>query len=301
MPYRIKTSDTDLQAALQRIAAEQIDRALSEIDDADIPLTERVHQVRKRCKKLRGLIRLVRPVFAGYERENVALRDAARRLSGLRDTQTLIATYDAVCVQFADEIDRRAFGPIRGRLTRDAKAAAANPDLAAQVDAFRDVMQAVRARAPDWTLEDGGFDAIEAGLHKTYGRARTRMKRARSDGGDTAMHEWRKRVKYHWYHARLLTPVYPAMMAPWVAEADRLSDLLGDHHDLAVFEARLARTPDAFGDATSLAAFRALLGKRKAMLAERALATGRMLLAEDPDALVDRWTRYLSLWQAKTA
>ena len=301
MPYRIKTSDTDLQAALRRIAAEQIDRALSEIDDADIPLTERVHQVRKRCKKLRGLIRLVRPVFAGYERENVALRDAARRLSGLRDTQTLIATYDAVCVQFADEIDRRAFGPIRGRLTRDAKAAAANPDLAAQVDAFRDAMQAVRARASDWTLEDEGFDAIEAGLHKTYGRARKRMKHARSDGGDTAMHEWRKRVKYHWYHARLLTPVYPAMMAPWVAEADRLSDLLGDHHDLAVFEARLARTPDAFGDATSLAAFRALLGKRKAMLAERALATGRMLLAEDPDALVDRWTRYLSLWQAKTA
>ncbi|WP_299817707.1 CHAD domain-containing protein [uncultured Jannaschia sp.] len=301
MPFRIETHDDDLQAALRRIATEQIDRALREIEHPDLSLAERVHQARKRCKKLRGLIRLVRPVMGGYKRENAALRDAARRLSGMRDTQTLIATYDAVCEQFADEIDRRAFGPIRAKLTRDAKAAAADPELAVRCDAFRDAMQAVRARASVWTLEDEDFEAMAAGLRKTYSRARKRMKCARSDGGDATMHEWRKRVKYHWYHARLLSPVYPAMMAPWAEEADRLSDLLGDHHDLAVFEARLARTPEAFGDATSLAAFRALLGKRKAMLADRALVSGRMLLAEEPDALVGRWARYLSLWRAGTA
>ena len=77
MAYRIRTKDDDVEQAVRRIACEQIDRALAEIDDDGLDFARKVHQVRKRCKKLRGLVRLVRPALDAYGRENAAFRDAA--------------------------------------------------------------------------------------------------------------------------------------------------------------------------------------------------------------------------------
>ena len=290
--YRIKASDGDVQDAVRRIADEQLDRALREIERGERDFAERVHQVRKRCKKLRGLIRLVRPAFDGYAAENRAIRDAARRVSDLRDADTLIATYDAVAGHFADQIDRRAFAPIRARLTRDARGLRDDPTTPARIEDVRRALEAARERAATWTLDESGFAAVAGGLGKTYGRARARMRTARSNGEDEAMHAWRKRVKYHWYHARLLGDIFPAMLDAQAQVADDLSDLLGDHHDLVVLDARLREAPGDFGTATDLDAFRALLRERKDRLAAEAFGLGRLLLAERRGALVARWGRY---------
>jgi hypothetical protein len=53
-----------------------------------------VHQVRKLCKKLRGLIRLVRPEFDNFQKEDEFFRDAARELSYVRDAQSIIGLID---------------------------------------------------------------------------------------------------------------------------------------------------------------------------------------------------------------
>jgi CHAD domain-containing protein len=295
MPYRIKKSDADMAAAMRRIADEQIARALEESEDTRLDLSERVHQVRKRCKKLRGLVRLVRPAFDAYADENAAFRDAARLLSGVRDADTLIDTYDAVAERFEDQIDRRAFAPIRARLTREANVAREDPETAARMERVRADLEAARVRAAGWTLGAAGFDAVAGGLRKTYGRARKRMQAAWIEPTDTAMHEWRKRVKYHWYHARLLERTLPAMMEAHAAAAHDLSDLLGDHHDLAVLDARLAATPEIFGTATDVAAFRALVARHKQDLARDAFGLGRIVLAERSKALAKRWGGY---WKA---
>lgn len=46
-------------------------------------------------------------------------------------------------------------------------------------------------------------------------------------------HEWRKRVKYGWYHMRLLTDASPAILSPLEERLHDLSDALGGDHDLA--------------------------------------------------------------------
>lgn len=298
MAYRIKKGDKSVQAALRRIADEQIGRALGELDDDGLDFEERVHQVRKRCKKLRGLLRLVRPAFGGYDEENAAFRDAARLLSGVRDAGTLIETYDAVADHFAGRIDRPAFAPIRARLTRDAQAVRDDPRTAERMARFRTEMEAARHRAADWTLDEDGFDAVAGGLGKTYKRARKRMRDAWADPTVEAMHEWRKRVKYHWYHARLLVDLNRGMMEPHVDATDDLSDLLGDHHDLAVLDARLGEGGADFGAATDLEAFRALIHQRGRALQDAAFAKGRLILAERRKALVKRWRGY---WAAREA
>lgn len=301
MAFHIKRSDDDVQSALRRISDSQIGDALDEIASGTLPFDERVHQVRKRCKKMRGLLRLVRPVLPDYSDENACFRDAARLISGVRDADTLIETYDALTGHFDAQIDRRAFAAIRRRLTEDAKEVRRDPEVAERLETVRQILIEARRRASEWTLEDTGFCAIGGGAGKTYKRARRCMVEAWNSPGAEEMHQWRKRAKYHWYHARLLREIRPAMMAPHEAAAGELADLLGDHHDLAVLEARLRDAPADFGPNTDLDAFLALLARRKRVLEDRAFELGRLLMAERRKALVKRWKGYWKAWQADEA
>ncbi|MDH3264343.1 MAG: CHAD domain-containing protein, partial [Paracoccaceae bacterium] len=92
MAFQFERDDKTVQAGVRRIAREDVDAALAILDDASSPLAERVHEARKAVKKLRGLIRLVRQGFAGYDAENAALREAGRSLSGLREAEVARTT-----------------------------------------------------------------------------------------------------------------------------------------------------------------------------------------------------------------
>src|SRR5687768_12412723 len=59
---------------------------------------EQIHTARKRLKRARADLRLLRDAIGktAYARENAALRDAARPLSGVRDTRVLIETCETL-------------------------------------------------------------------------------------------------------------------------------------------------------------------------------------------------------------
>ena len=79
MSYRFDV-DESAAAAVRRIADEQLGAARASLASAGGGDTaSAVHDCRKRCKKLRGLVRLVRPALGKqYKAVNAALRDAAR-------------------------------------------------------------------------------------------------------------------------------------------------------------------------------------------------------------------------------
>lgn len=88
------------------------------------------------------------------------------------------------------------------------------------------------------------FRALRGGLKRTYRRGRTGRKRAFAAPTTERLHEWRKRVKYHWYHVRLLQNVWPEPMKVRRRELKVLADLLGDDHDLAVLRQLLLSAPE---------------------------------------------------------
>ncbi|MDP3897781.1 MAG: CHAD domain-containing protein, partial [Mesorhizobium sp.] len=164
--------------------------------------------------------------------------------------------------------------------------------------AFRDHMQAVRERAGDWRLDADGFDALAEGIGAAVAGARKAMRRARADPAPETVHDWRKRVKDHWYHARLLAPLWPVPMDAHARAADRLGELLGQHHDLAVLTARARAEPGPLGDrAAGRKLLRRLVAERQAALEANCFAIGARLLAEPPDALVHRWRAYWKVWR----
>lgn len=300
MAYRLKRTDRSVEKGIRRIACEQIDSAMAALDNAK-HAEEAVHDIRTHCKELRGLIRLVRPAFDGYSEENAAFRDIARSISALRDTEVLTDTYDSLMKRFDKHVDRRSMGPIRRHFTQQRKAELARDDFADRFGECRASLTEARERAGNWKLTEKGWDAISGGIAKTYGRARKAAEEAAEAPDGPIYHELRKRLKYHWYHSRLLRNLWPAEMKARVKTAKAISDLLGDHHDLYVFESRIQQDAGEFGGKPDIELVLALASRHRTQLeAEAAPLIGRML-TESPEALLDRWKSYWDIWRKQGA
>jgi len=299
MAYRIR-ADERVEQAVRRIGGEQIERALADIDRADRDAAQAVHDVRKRCKKIRGLLRLVRPCLgSAYREENAWFRDTARRLSGMRDLQVMGRTFDGLIgeLEEADAAVKR-FAPLRARLHE--RHAGGEPDPERAVMLLREVRPAFEQaleRSRRWQLTGEEFPAIRGGLRLTFRRGRRGRAAVARHASAAAVHEWRKRVKYHWYHTRLLADCWRPVMDAWRSEAHRLSEELGDAHDVVVLRRALATDAEWLQGVPELREMLALADRRHDRLIAQALARGLRLYAEKPSRLVERLESYWSAWR----
>ena len=118
MSFRIEKGD-HLAKEVRRIARKQVEGAILDVRDRDHDDPETVHEIRKRCKKVRGLLRLVRPALGGtYDIENAHFRDAARSLSPLRDAHTALVAYDSLLDHYRREVRRASLAAIRRHLVQ---------------------------------------------------------------------------------------------------------------------------------------------------------------------------------------
>lgn len=275
---------------LRRIAAGQIDAGLDDLADDD--RHRAVHRARQRGKKVRALLRLVRGCAPElYRRENRALRDAMRQLSDDRDAGVAVETFDELRSAMGLDVQLADLATVRSALV-ERRDAVLDPGLEQRLAAVQDDLAAARDRIADWELDEAGFEVVEGGLAKTYGRARDRMDDAYEEATSEAFHLWRKRVKYHRYHVRLLQGLWPAGLRARRKQLHELTDLLGDDHDLAVLRQDLVADPDRYGGVQSVAAVCALLDRRRAELQAAAQPLGLRCFAETPGSFVDRLRTY---------
>jgi CHAD domain-containing protein len=292
MGYRFDRGDGDLGSTLRRIAGEELDAALARLTAAGPPAATAVHEVRKHVKKLRALLRLVRPGFVGFRDETSVLRDAGRSLSGLRDAEVRLATFDRLTAR-----DRPAhLADLRARLAAERDAAVAVP---AATDTAAAALAAQRDRVRGWTLRGRDRALLIAGLADSRARACESMAEAQASRDIAALHDWRKRVKDGWYQARLLQPVWPAVMSPLADQAGLLAEDLGDHHDLAVLAGHLAALPAADPLAPAAAEAADLARAAMAVLEARIFPLGATLLAGKPEAVARLWAGWWQVWRAQ--
>jgi len=296
MKFRI-TPHKKTESEIKRIASESVNDALEQIDRSDVGPHEAIHEVRKDCKKLRGVIRLVRPQFPStYRRENKAIRDAAARLSDIRDTEAVIECYDDLLDRFEDEVDRQEFAPIRRALTKNKKQAESEvEDLDAKLEEFRGEMRDTLERIENWKLPAAGFDGVGPGLEKVYRRGRKAMEEAYAEPSVEAFHEWRKRAKYLRYQSRLLQSTWKPVVKKFRDEVKDLSDYLGDDHDLAVLRDTLLSDLSSSPNKRNIQALLGLTDRRSAELREKARLLGSRIYAEKPAAFTRRMKQY---WKA---
>ena len=300
MGYRFERDET-VGDAFRRIARTQSDKALDEVASAAAnPADEdAIHDCRKRCKKLRGLIRLVRPSLdaATYRAANEAFRDAARELSGLRDAQALLATFDSVVAVPSEPPRLDGFESIRAELVRRAGTEPDGDDAGASTfQRAGDLLRAGHDLVVDADLHADGWGAVRGGLAQTYRRGRDALEVVYDDPTPDNFHELRKRAKYSWYHLRLLGPSAPAILDPLAKQFERLAEGLGDAHDLAVLRVQLDDDPDSFGGEATVHAALELLDQHREKLEHDGVSLAEQLYAEPPKPFARRLERYWDAW-----
>jgi CHAD domain-containing protein len=294
MPYRFADGEATDQG-IRRVATDQLDRAIRELTDgvgAEPPSA--IHAARKALKKERSLLRLARGSIkpSTRRRENGVFRDAGRTLSGARDAEVVVHALDGLAERYVGQVPENTFATIRNHLSQSRQ----EPHEAVPREVVEQ-LEAARERARRWGLKDRDWKGVESGLRRSYRRGRRAFKRASGDPTTENLHEWRKRAKDHWYHLRLLRPIAPHTLKGQAKDAHRLSDLLGDDHDLALLRDALRRQAPAL--ALDLDPVIALLEHRRCELQAQAMFLGRRLYAEKPNAFVRRMRAYWKAWRAQ--
>ncbi|MFO7548505.1 MAG: CHAD domain-containing protein [Acidimicrobiia bacterium] len=307
--------DERLSEGLQRITLEQFEIAISGFQGPDADIDTAVHEARKATKRVRAVLRLVRGEIGGrvYRVENAALRDTARLIAPMRDGAVMVDSVRRLRESFGHKLASGVFDELEGALVdRHLQRRQRVLDDEAVFPTVIASLEAARARYAAWPVEPAlaatgspkrtairhGFGALEPGLAATYGRGRREMQTAMTDPVSEHFHLWRKRVKYLRHQMEVLTPLWPEVVGGMAKSFDRLGEILGEEHDLAVLLQLVAGVPSMCPDPVERSLLAALAQHRRVELRVAAGALGSRLFAERPEQFVDRMAAYWDAWDA---
>jgi CHAD domain-containing protein len=291
--YRLEAGEKT-KKGLPRIAAGRVETALEHVSAArDGDGAAAIHDARKDLKKLRSLLRLVRSRIGEdtYRCENRRYREASKSLAGARDATVMLETLDALSNRYEGRLPSRSVAGFRRRLEEQRQRA--EPDL----EVATALIAQGRAGLDDWAAQSGGWKLIEPGLRRSYRKGRKRMARVASAPTTENVHEWRKRGKDLWYQLRIVHDAWPELIGATADQVHELTDLLGDHHDLAVLRAEAGRHREVFSSSGDLKRLVGLIGSRQIELLNRALNLGDRLYSEKPKVFTARLGSYWTSWR----
>ncbi|WP_064694269.1 CHAD domain-containing protein [Rhizobium aegyptiacum] len=292
MAYRIRP-DADFTEAFRSVATEQLENAITFLEERPDGAHEAIHSFRKNLKRLRSLYRLVaREVPDFRARENARLRDAARSLSAIRDAAALIGTAQYLQHSARGKEESEALGRIvtilEGR--RDWMAEAERGLEQRLTETSGTLKEAIAS------LDGISFDAghrknarmLARSWRRTARKAKAALAGCHGDASADNFHDLRKRTyDYRLYHA-LLRDIWPGAMKAKRNAAKALVEDLGHIHDLAVLCQLVEAEPQLFTRNDDLAHLLDAIIFRQQEDRRQALVKAEAVFADDPDEESER-------------
>lgn len=262
-----------------RLLKDQVDEAGDELGDDERSLPERVHRARQGLKKARAMARLLRGEAKRRRLRQVQTlcRDAGRILSEVRDAQVLRQTGRDLFARYRETVPLEQLASLQATLRRLARRLiedAAKPERLKL--AGKEIHRAAEAAARLRPVSRG-WEALEDGLTKTYREARQGYLLCRRQPTPEFLHDWRKQTKYVRYQVESLCESHSPKLEALAAKLHRLSDLLGELHDLDVFRAAMRRADVA---AAEMRAVDRMVDARQRELEQSSLELGAELFGE---------------------
>ncbi len=245
MAYRFRISET-LGAGTRRIAREIIDMAVRVASDKSRSLAVRTHEARKGVKKLRGLIRLVAPVSKSSEAlkdNDLLLKRAAKIMARRRDDDVIHLILDKMAGDGTENFEPGNVAEVFKELTDRDKSGTKNTADKKDFAEFSAIISNLRRDVAAWDFQQSDLHALDWGYIATYREARTGMLQNLEKPTDKRLHGWRRLVKYHSYHTRLLENIKAGFDNERIEKTKRLEGILGHHHDLVMLKERIRGLP----------------------------------------------------------
>ncbi len=287
MAYRFKLREP-MERGFQRIATDQIDRAITHLTAVAGTSATSIHETRKCLKRTRALLRFCRPNMddGTFKLLNTQLRDIGKSLSGRRDADVMLLTAQrlAQAGEIKPAAQVRIERALANALRLSAPNAAPSNDPGEQIDRLRKVRElfsntALKTSAPG--LDTSGLARSLAGCHEGFGEAF-------EGSDDTALHEWRKHVQLHWRHMQLVSPAWPEYCAARIGEARSISALIGEVRDLGMLADFASDTAAAKLTPATIRSIQAVVAPRQSALKAEARLRGTRLLAEGAKGVARR-------------
>ena len=285
MSTKINTQE-NIQANVQRIMQTRID-ACREALQLENP-HRAIHQSRKEIKKIRAVLRLVRPQIGedSYQDANEYFRDAARLISDARDVTASGDTASQLQSFLTSSRDRRAVQQLKRHLWAKKSAITRYQVRRDQLlVTVREALSGAEQFHRSWTILEDGFEALAPGIKRVYKQCLKRMKVAYQQDTPHGYHQWRKSVKYLRYQVDTLSPLRPGLLDALESEMSQLTDYLGDDHDLFVLR-KMIEQNELMADGTVRSVFRTM-EERRNTLQESAKSLSQKLFYQKPKRFVE--------------
>jgi CHAD domain-containing protein len=285
---------------VRRVLRKEIKKALDSLrPSSGKAMDADVHDARKRFKKVRAVLKLIRPAIrpGAYQAGNDAFRDAGRPLTEVRDAQALVETLDDLAKRRPAEVSqlplRQARDALKARQERVRKAVLEEQGATGEVMA---AVEDARRRLKRLSLDEKGWSAFGRGLKQTYRRGLEAFAAATENPTTENLHEWRKRVKDFWHQLQLFHQARPEVLKGWADQAHRLADLLGDDHNLAVLRRLIEQQPREFGERA--AELLTPMDRRRSELQAEAHTVDDEVYCHTPAVLARRLKKLWKEWRA---
>jgi CHAD domain-containing protein len=302
MSFELK-ADESLRKSLRQIVRKQLGNALKELTEPHPgPRDEVVHDTRKALKRVRAVLRLVRPVLGekAFQRENTCFRDAARPLTEVRDARILVETLDKLIEHFKEQIAGHSFNGVRKSLQGHLRKV--RKRVLDEQNAFAAVAETIRRErdgVKGWMKVPNRWRSVGLGLRETHRGAKDGFKVAKADPTDEKLHEWRKQVKYLFYQQEILRPLWTERIDEMVHEVNQVGDLLGDDHDLVVLRQILNDRSEKLGDDRDRETLLALLDRRREEVQREVMLLGERFFQDKVRDFATRFSGYWKTWRVQ--
>jgi CHAD domain-containing protein len=226
----------NVEKQLQKIVFTQTQKAIDESKADTISADKAVHQIRKRCKKQRALLRLVRYGLkdkALYKQKDGYYKSIANLLAGARDKKVLGDTFSNIVKKYGLDPDMYAS---LAQSIEDIQLRQDEVQITKNLEQARGMLEENIEDVKKFTLKTNDFKDLEKGFQKTYAKAKKLFTQAKEDTNVEILHEWRKWSKYHWYQMQILGRNEKCLLNARLNRLELLADILGEFHDIAVFK-----------------------------------------------------------------
>ncbi len=296
MAFRLKPG-ASISADVRRIVLRQLETAISELHTVGDPQSdEALHDARRRVKKIRAIIRLVQPVLdKPYRTVDDDLSKVSRLLAPVADGQSILQTLDELARRYRRSLPRHTMEAARQGVIRNGKRADRQAQERNVVELAKGTLRRERKRIKRWHLSEG-FEAIAPGLEESYRRARRMMIVAWDKPKPSNFHTWRRFVKDHWFHVRLLQHRCGDHLLGDERRIEALDGILGEYHNLILLRDVLVR--DTALSRNEIARCLRIVNRYQRLLRRHAETIGVRVYTERPRRFVSRVRR---LWDDTAA
>jgi len=270
-------------AEVRRVLGAQNAKALELLQTWHADPAKRIHRARQTFKRIRALLRAIRPVSRYvFMVENRFYRDLARTLSYARDAEAMAESVRLLEERLREPLPRQSWSMLRTSLERRAVV-----ELANSISGLSDSIEVACAeltfaqrrlqRLPLGTLRKKD---LKRGVAATVRRGAHAYWRAVEQPEAENFHALRKFAKYAYNQARVMKALRPGWSSAHAPALAELEQALGQMHDLVVLDSFLRTQPDSLGIDIHVRRLRRAIGGAEADIRLRSLQLGRRIFGE---------------------